>query len=218
MKKVKKKSILILVFTVFILVLTSTNSVNAISYEGETNINSGGLCSYAKWFEDFSGVLIVTSTFRNASGIEFADITLMVVCRDPDTTFRLRVWDSDTESFLNSEREVGQGVYERRISVMAHKDQDKLIWIASATSENGLTLYAKITLVYFYDPEAMYEPIQRDADPLSEQDYKLEILYTNIAYIVNIFLVIIFTGALAIQREGIGVKSFLKNKIKGEPN
>lgn len=215
MKKTKKTSIMILIF-VFLILISRSNSVKAITNEGTTGTNAGGPSMYTKWFDDFTGVLIVTSTFANGSGCESIDITVVVTCIEANRAFRLRIWDSDEEQFINPENEVGLGTCERRFGVNVHMDSKELTWIAMVTDETGLVFLAEVLLYFVYDIDAEYDPVipDDDDDSISAEEQQREILYVNLSYIVTISLTVLFTGALVIQREGTGIKSLYRSKVK----
>lgn len=214
MKKNKTISILLLIF-VSLFLLSRSNEVKAIWHEGTTGTNAGGPSIYTDWFDDYSGVLIVSSTFANGSGAEFVDITASVVCTDPNRYFRLRIWDSDAEQFIEPEKEVGLGTNERRGLAVVHMDKQQLFLKIITTDANGLAVYAEINLFFLFDEGVMYQgPITEGGESISEEEHKREILNTNLSYLVTISLTVVFTGALVIQREGTGVKSFISSKVK----
>jgi len=155
----KRKQIAILILLYFTMMIYSGTKTQAISYEGDTGDNAGGLTSYVRWFDNHSGVLIVTSNFPNNTGVDICDITIIGVCTDESTIFRLRVHDSDEDQFINPDKELGIGVKERRFSIQPHMDTNFLVWTVQAASENGLIIYAEIKLVYMYDPDTSYDPV-----------------------------------------------------------
>jgi len=172
----KKRYIFLIGFIILsVLLITKANNSSALTSEGETNPDSGGLSTYIQWFDDQSGVLIVSSTFPNDSGVMVADITVVSACINPDRVFRLRVWDSDVQGYVNSENEVGIGALERRFSIMTHRDTNELFWIVYVTSENGLKIYAQINLHYLYDPDATYRPVDEDSDSISLEEHEKEL-------------------------------------------
>lgn len=214
MNKTKINSILILV-VISILLINSLNSVEAISHEGTTGANAGGPSIYTKWFQDFSGLLIVSSTFANGSGCEILDVSVIVSCINPNRAFRLRVWDSDAEQYINSENEVGLGTCERRFTVVVHMDTEELTWIAKVTDETGLIVFAEIKLYYIFAEGEFYRPVVPDEEiGYTPAEHRREVLYINISYFVSIAVMILFTGIIVLQREGTGVKSFIKSKVK----
>ncbi len=214
MKK-KKKLLLIMIPILFLICFSSTAS--ALSTEEGIGVDGAGLYTYTDRFNDLSGSLSITTTNVNNSGADYMFITVFAICMDAKRTFRLRIFDSDEETYLEPDNENGVGEKERRWTVRPHMDKPALLWTASVTDLDGEIIYAQLSLFYTYDEYADYQhPGEEDEDSMSKEKYKLEILYTNLSYLITIPLMIIFTGVLVIQREGTGVKRFIKSKIKGK--
>jgi hypothetical protein len=96
-------------------------------------------------------------------------------------------------------------------------DKEYLIWTASVTDLSGEVIYAQLSLLYTYDESSWWRPPgDEDEESMSEEKHKLEILYVNLSYLVIIPFTIVFTGVIVIQREGTGVKHFIRSKIKGK--
>ncbi len=212
MKK-KKKLFLIVVPLLFLICFSSTAS--ALSTEEGIGVDSPGLYTYVERFADLSGALTVTTTGVNNSGSDYMYITVVVICMDAERNFRLRIFDSDEDMFLEIDNENGIGAKERRWTVRPHMDKEHLIWTASVTDLSGEVIYAQLSLLYTYDESSWWRPPgDEDEESMSEEKHKQEILYTNLSYLVTIPFMIIFTGVIVIQREGTGVKHFIKSKIK----
>jgi hypothetical protein len=209
----KKKLLLIVVPLLFLICFSSTAS--ALSTEEGIGVDSPGLYTYVERFADLSGALTVTTTGVNNSGSDYMYITVVVICMDAEQNFRLRIFDSDEDMFLEIDNENGIGAKERRWTVRPHMDKEHLIWTASVTDLSGEVIYAQLSLLYTYDESSWWRPPgDEDEESMSEEKHKQEILYTNLSYLVTIPFMIIFTGVIVIQREGTGVKHFIKSKIK----
>lgn len=177
----KPQTVFMILFLLIIVSFVSKDS-QAISRESPTGVDTGGLFTYVTLFEDRSGILIVTSNFVNDSGMEYADITTIAICFDDysvdgidyDREFRLRVYDSDLDEFIDIDNELGRGTKERRISVQPHRDAPFLLWTASVASNDGTEIFAEITLKYTYDQENPYERLFDETDTNVMQTTKHE--------------------------------------------
>jgi len=206
MEKNKKIRMLFLLFVVVSLVVLSSSSyVGSLTNEGGVGINAGGPTSYPVWFKDYTGVLIVTSTFANGSGIEFADITTVVSCIETNRTFRLRIFDSDDDAYIEPDNEIGLGTKERRFSVMVHMDTNELFWTVQVTSENGLIIFAELILHYYYDPNAQYQPVDENRDLLDPE----EVAKTILGIKVNMFI-----GGMLTSAAGVFAAIFYIRRMK----
>ena len=169
MKKMKK---IFLVLIALLITFYAISSANALTYEGSTGINEGGPKIYPAWFNDDSGVLAVATLFENNSGIVYTDITVIAICVDENRAFRLRIYDSDENKYVNPEKELSIGSIERTFSVEPHIDTNELVWSAIVASEDGLTIYASITLRYVYNPDAEYERVDDTKDTIDREDHE----------------------------------------------
>ena len=211
----KRKKIVLVLVSIFI-VLYFTSSTQALTYVGETGINSGGLITYYQWFNDYSGVLAVTTTFANNSGMEYADVTVVAICTEADRIFRLRIYDSDMDEFVDVENEVGMGAKEKRCSVQPHMDRNNLTWIVQVTDEQAEIFFAQMTFYYVYDPDAEYKRVgEEEQDKVDVEEMKKEKWKLIGAAIGGEALTILIVAIIVIQKHGPGLKSFLKSKIKG---
>lgn len=129
---------------------------SAITYEGGTGVNAGGIVFYDEKFQigQTLGLLTVATTFENRSGIMYCPITVKVTIFG-ELAFKLRIYDSDQGDFINQEIEDGVGEKERRFTVMAGVDKNDLQFISSVTDLDGIIIFASITLQYYFDADAL---------------------------------------------------------------
>jgi len=168
------KLLILTTFLITLICITSTLNTNALTYEGSTGVDAGGLSTYMAWFNDRSGVLFVTTNFVNNSGLETADITVFAGCMDSDRVIRLRIYDSDLDEYFNPHNEDGVGSKTRKFSVNPHMDAYELEWRAEVTAPEGGEILAEIVMIYYYDPEAIYEPVVDDANVIGLEEYERE--------------------------------------------
>ncbi len=215
MKK-KKKLFLIVVPLLFLICFSSTAS--ALSTEEGIGVDSPGLYTYVERFADLSGALTVTTTGVNNSGSDYMYITVVVICMDAERNFRLRIFDSDEDMFLEIDNENGIGAKERRWTVRPHMDKEYLIWTASVTDLSGEVIYAQLSLLYTYDDTSYWRPPGEEGEQgnITPKDLQREILYTILCNLGVTILTIVLTGLYVIQREGKGIKHFFRSKFKGE--
>lgn len=214
----KKKLILILVPLLVLLCFSST--ISALSTEVGTGVDSLGLYTYVNRFSDLSGALIVTTTGVNDSGSDYMYITVVAICMAAERNFRLRIFDSDEDMFLEPNNENGIGAKERRWEVRPHMDKEHLLWTASVTDLSGEIIFAQISLLYTYDETSRWIPPGGDEGEsnITPKELKLEILWVSLSYFAVFFITLVVTGLVVIQREGKGVKHFFRSKFKGEKN
>lgn len=207
-----KKKVFMVIFTLIFVVQISS----ALLVETPLVQEEGGVYEYTAVFNDKSGLLTVTTIgFFNASGVSIAKMLVSAFCFE-NTTFRLKVWDSEITSFIDPNAELGVYSKSRYFTVMPNPDTKGLISCAiSVTNEHGDITFASIFIEYYYDEDIpAYLGPEDDGDTMSTEQHKLELLYTNLSYIATIAITVCITGAVVIQREGTGVKSFIKSKVK----
>jgi len=212
----KKKNLLLIVIPLLFLICFSSTA-SALSTEEGIGVDSPGLYTYVERFADLSGSLSITTTGVNNSGSDYMYITVVAICMDAERNFKLRIFDSDEDMFLETNNENGVGAKERRWEVRPHRDKSFLLWTASVTDIDAEIIYAQLSLFYTYDDTSYWRPPgAEEEESMSEEKHKREILYTNLSYLVIIPFIIILTGVIVIQREGTGLKHFIKSKIKGK--
>lgn len=214
-----KKKLLILIPLLFLICFSS---VKAMTDEEGTGADDPGLIEYVQRFDDLSGVLIVITEAQNTSGVLDIYVTAVAVCDNASRNFRLRIYDSDEKVFVDVNNEDGIGIKSRRFSVTPHPDFASLTWTAYVTDMDGEMVYAQISLQYFYDEEYDRDEAgeEEEEGTISEEELekavKIASRNTGLSYLAIIFVTIIITGAVVIQRKGTGVKHFIKSKIKSE--
>jgi hypothetical protein len=166
----KKKNLLLIVLP--LLFLISFSSASALSTEEGIGVDSPGLYTYVERFADLSGALIVTTTGINNSGSDYMYITVVVICMDAERNFRLRIFDSDEDMFLEIDNENGIGAKERRWTVRPHMDKEHLIWTASVTDLSGEVIYAQLSLLYTYDESSWWRPPGEDDDVIDANELR----------------------------------------------
>jgi len=177
----KKIFVFLIIFASF---LPFTYSASAITTEGTTGTNAGGLSTYWAVLGKDEGVLIVATNFANGSGIYVADITVIAIFFT-NQTFRLRVYDSDMQSYIQPENELGKESKQRRFSVAPHIDINALTWIAEVTNEDGSILYGSIKLFYTYDPNADYTPVDPSGEYISVEEMEAQLRKVKIERFVG---------------------------------
>ena len=166
-----KKILLVIICFIFFAMFSKTSY--AITYEGGTAANSGGLPIYSAWFSDQSGVLIIATNYANNSGVFQADITVVVLCRNENMTFKLKVYDSDLQSYIEPQNEEGVGQKQRRFGVMPSVDAEYLYWTVTVTNLLEDVVYAKLTLVYTFDADAQPQSVfDNPGDMIDIEQYK----------------------------------------------
>ena len=213
-----KNKILILMPILLILCLSPMAEARTIVQTG--GVDESALFTYYEWFDDFSAVLVITTTAINNSGINAAWINVVVICVNKSRNFRLRIYDDDDGVFIDVNDEDSIGSKSRKFFVDIHMDSDDLTWIAFATDMTGDLIYAQISLFYLYDPDAggFGDDKDDEEDQYSEEELKKAVKIasrnTGLSYLAVTFLTIFLTGAVVIQRKGTGVKAFIKSKIR----
>lgn len=207
-----RKKTIIVILTLFCLAQLSS----AIIIETPLVQEEGGVYEYTDVFSNQEGLLTATTIgFFNASGVSIAAMLVSAFCFE-NTTFRLRVWDSEINNFVGTDSELGIYSKTRYFVVSPNIDTKGLISTTiSVTNEKGDITFASIYIEYYYDEEIPgFDPTGEDDGTISAEDHKKELLYTNLSYIATITITVCITGAVVIQREGTGVKSFIKSKVK----
>ena len=146
-----KKKLLILIPLLFLICFSSP--VKAMTEEEGTGADDPGLIEYVQRFNDLSGYLILITEAYNTSGVKSIYITALAICDNLNRTFKLKIYDSDEQAFIEFSNENGIGIKSRRLSVTPHPDFESLTWTAFATDMTGEIIYAQISLQYFYDEE-----------------------------------------------------------------
>lgn len=203
----KRKGIsLIFVFLLVILFFSKTSE--GLSIEVGTGVTSGGLHNYMAWFKDYSGVLFVSSTFPNATGIPYSDIVVTAGCIDEEQVFKLRIYDSDEKAYLKPENEISKGMATRKFYVEPSTDLNNLTWIVQATDDTGFIIFAQITLCFTYDDDVDYRTGRYEEEPLNWEKEKEKLVWRAVRWSAQIFLACIgavFIGvALARRFYGAG--------------
>lgn len=202
----KKKLILVVIPLLFFICFNST--VEALSIEIGTGVTSGGLHNYMEWFKDYSGVLFVSSTFPNDSGIPYSDIVVTAGCIDEEQIFKIRIYDSDEKAYLVPENEISKGTATRKIYVEPSTDLNNLTWTAQATDESGFVIFAQITLCFTYDEDVDYRSGLYEEEPLNWEREKDKLVWRAVRWSTQIFIASIgavFLGvALAKRFYGAG--------------
>ena len=207
-----RKKVIVVIIALFFL----TQISSALIVETPLVQEEGGVYEYTDVFNDKSGLLTVTTIgFFNASGVSIAKMLVSAFCFE-NTTFRLKVWDSEITSFVDPNSELGVYSKSRYFTVMPNPDTKGLIsCMVSVTNEHGDITFASIFIEYYYDSDIpQYIGPEDDDETISAAKHKQELLYTNLSYIATIAITVCLTGAVVIQREGTGVKSFIKSKVK----
>ncbi|MCE7747113.1 MAG: hypothetical protein GPJ51_01860 [Candidatus Heimdallarchaeota archaeon] len=213
----KEKKIIIAVM-IAALLFYLIPSASAITVEENTGVDSPGLFTYSQRFADLSGSLSIATTAVNDSGMKHTYVIVSAICMDENRNFLLRIYDSDEDLFIEPNNEASIGEKFRKFTVSTHPDQTSLLWTAYITDLDAVVIYAQLSLFYFYDEGAEFVPPGEEdgEEGMSPEEVKTLLLQTNLSYIATIAITVLLTGAFVIQREGTGVKSFFKNKLKGE--
>jgi hypothetical protein len=179
-----RKKVIVVIIALFFL----TQISSALIVETPLVQEEGGVYEYTDVFNDKSGLLTVTTIgFFNASGVSVAKMLVSAFCFE-NTTFRLKVWDSEITGFVDPNSELGVYSKSRYFTVMPNPDTKGLISCAiSVTNELGDITFASIFIEYYYDeaiPE--YNPGGEDDDVITRKEHReaLQKLYWAIAQII----------------------------------
>jgi len=180
----RKKSSLI---SIFLIVLCVSSLTSAIILEVPLDYGDGGVFDYQEIFFNERGVLSVTTVgFFNGSGVGIAEMIITANNFDNDT-FRLKIFDSEIEAYVDSTNELGLYSKTRKVIVSPNPDTvGAMFCIISVTNEPGDITYASIYLEYYYSEESYYIPPWEEDDYISLEDYQkaLNKLYWVIAQII----------------------------------
>jgi len=157
----------------------------AITTEGSVASDAGGVPVYTSFFTDQKGVLIVAPSRANDTGVLTVDITVVAVCLD-NRTFRLQIWDSDMQTFVNPENELGVRQKQRRFTFTPSADAQYTIFMARLTNEDATIIYAEITLVFYFNPNAdIYKPINDTSRYIDLAEHEKQIRELRIRNLVS---------------------------------
>ena len=211
-----KKKILI-ILPLLLLVIYFSSTANAMTTEHGTGVDKDGLHTYLLRFEDNSGALILSTQFVNDSGVDHTFVTVVAIYMDETMNFRLRIYDSDEDKFIDPQNEDGIGVKVRSCTVYPHLDKSGLLWTVYVTDMSGETIYAQLSLWYTYvegvappDPKG-----EEDPNSISIEQHKKDIRNIVLSFVIVIPLVFVFTGLFIIQTKGSGVRALFRSKFKG---
>ncbi len=179
-----RKKVIVVIIALFFL----TQISSALIVETPLVQEEGGVYEYTDVFNDKSGLLTVTTIgFFNASGVSVAKMLVSAFCFE-NTTFRLKVWDSEITSFVDPNSELGVYSKSRYFTVMPNPDTAGLISCAiSVTNEYGDITFASIYIEYYYDEDIPgYNPGGEDDDVITRKEHQeaLQKLYWAIAQII----------------------------------
>ncbi len=179
-----RKKVIVVIIALFFL----TQISSALIVETPLVQEEGGVYEYTDVFNDKSGLLTVTTIgFFNASGVSVAKMLVSAFCFE-NTTFRLKVWDSEITSFVDPNSELGVYSKSRYFTVMPNPDTAGLISCAiSVTNEYGDITFASIYIEYYYDEDIPgYNPSGEDDDVITRKEHQeaLQKLYWAIAQII----------------------------------
>lgn len=180
----KKKSSIIVVLLTVICVSSLTS---AIILEVPLDYGDGGVFDYQSVFFNQRGVLSVTTVgFFNGSGVSIAEMIISANSFD-NISFRLKIFDSEIESYVDPNNELGLYSKTRKAIVSPNVDtKGEIYCILSVTNEPGDITYASIYLEYYYSEESYYIPPWAEDDYISLEDHRkaLNKLYWAIAQII----------------------------------
>lgn len=180
----KKKSLLL---GVLLTVICVSSLTSAIILEVPLDYGDGGVFDYQDVFFNERGVLSVTTVgFFNGSGVSIAEMIISANSFD-NISFRLKIFDSEIESYVDPNNELGLYSKTRKAIVSPNPDSKGAIYcIVSVTNEPGDIVYASIYLEYYYSEESYYIPPWAEDDYISLEDYRkaLNKLYWAIAQII----------------------------------
>ena len=158
-----------------LLVIYFSSTANAMTTEHGTGVDKDGLHTYLLRFEDNSGALILSTQFVNDSGVDHTFVTVVAIYMDETMNFRLRIYDSDEDKFIDPQNEDGIGVKVRSCTISPHLDKAGLLWTAYVTDMSGETSYAQLSLWYTYvEGVVPPDPSGEDPDSISIEEHEIE--------------------------------------------